>query len=190
MTLVKICNDKLPPTLLQEDLRHFRSSPGDARLREIASKNRSCYRRLRKELEELTDHGLRMLKSLQRPSANIMQRLAVQLLCKQLDQAWTYFNRSWKMQDHVYVQYLELNSFQTRFREISASLNAVEHSLRDLNASASSVEDANTCLDTLDAIAQNLAVESSKARDLIKLGKNCIHFSWIFNEKKILKKSL
>lgn len=112
-----------------------------------------------------------MLKSLQRPGANIMQRLAVQLLCKQLDQAWTYFNRSWKMQDHVYVQYLELNSFQTRFREISASLSAVEHSLRDLNASASSVEDANTCLDTLDAIAQNLAVESSKARDLIKLGK-------------------
>ena len=75
------------------------------------------------------------------------------------------------MQDHVYVQYLELNSFQTRFREISASLNQVELSLRDLNASASSVEDANALLDTLDAIAQTLAVESSKARDLIKLGK-------------------
>ena len=74
------------------------------------------------------------------------------------------------MQDHVYVQYLELNSFQTRFREISASLNQVELSLRDLNASASSVEDANALLDTLDAIAQTLAVESSKARDLIKLG--------------------
>ena len=58
-------------------MRHFRSSPGDARLREIASKNRACYKRLRKELEELTDHGLRMLKSLQRPGANIMQRLAV-----------------------------------------------------------------------------------------------------------------
>ena len=71
-------------------------------------------RRLRKELEELTDHGLLMLKSLQRPEANVMQRLAVQVLCKQLDQAWTYFNRSWKMQDHVYVQYLELNTFQIR----------------------------------------------------------------------------
>ena len=58
-------------------MRNFRSSPGDARLREIASKNRACYKRLRKELEELTDHGLRMLKSLQRPGANIMQRLAV-----------------------------------------------------------------------------------------------------------------
>jgi hypothetical protein len=34
---------------------------------------------LRKELEELTDHGLRMLKSLQRPGANIMQRLAVRI---------------------------------------------------------------------------------------------------------------
>ena len=140
-------------------------------MREIASKNRGCYRRLRKELEELTDHGLRMLKSLQRPGANVIQRLAVQLLCKQLDQAWTYFNRSWKMQDHVYVQYLELNSFQTRFREISTSLNAVEISLRDFTASAGTVEEANALLDTLDAIAQSLAVESSKARDLIKLGK-------------------
>ncbi len=111
-----------------------------------------------------------MLKSLQRPGANVMQRLAVQLLCKQLDQAWTYFNRSWKMQDHIYVQYLELNSFQTRFREISASLGTVELTLRDLNASASSVEDANALLDRLDAISQTLAVESSKARDLIKLG--------------------
>ena len=72
---------------------HFRNSPGDVRLREVATKNRAHYRRLRKELEDLTDHGLRMLKSLQRPEANIMQRLAVQLLCKQLDQAWTYFNR-------------------------------------------------------------------------------------------------
>ena len=60
-------------------MRHFRSSPGDARLREIASKNRACYKRLRKELEELTDHGLRMLKSLQRPGANIMQSLAVRI---------------------------------------------------------------------------------------------------------------
>ena len=67
-------------------------------LKESAQRNRGSYRRLRKELEELTDHGLLMLKSLQRPDANVMQRLAVQVLCKQLDQAWTYFNRSWKMQ--------------------------------------------------------------------------------------------
>ena len=83
-------------------------------LKDAAQRNRGSYRRLRKELEELTDHGLLMLKSLQRPEANVMQRLAVQVLCKQLDQAWTYFNRSWKMQDHVYVQYLELNTFQIR----------------------------------------------------------------------------
>lgn len=62
-------------------------------LRELANKNRRNYRTLRKELEELTDHGLLMLKSLQRPDSNVMQRLAVQVLCKQLDQAWTYFNR-------------------------------------------------------------------------------------------------
>ena len=85
-----------------------------------------------------------------------MQRLAVQLLCKQLDQAWTYFNRSWKMQDHVYVQYLELNSFQSRFREISNSLNAVEISLREFSTAATNVEEANTLLDTLDTINQSL----------------------------------
>jgi hypothetical protein len=55
-------------------------------LKDVAAKNRNSYRRLRKELEELTDHGLLMLKSLQRPDANVMQRLAVQVLCKQLDQ--------------------------------------------------------------------------------------------------------
>ena len=165
---------KLLIFFLQEDLRHFRSSPGDVRLREIASKNRSCYRRLRKELEELTDHGLRMLKSLQRPGANVMQRLAVQLLCKQLDQAWTYFNRSWKMQDHVYVQYLELNSFQTRFREITNSLNTVEISLREFSTSATNIEEANTLLDTLDTINQSLGLESTKARDLIKLGQDLL----------------
>ncbi len=48
-------------------------------IRAIATKNRINYRRLRKELEELTDHGMLMLKSLQRPDANVMQRLAVQV---------------------------------------------------------------------------------------------------------------
>ena len=72
-------------------MRHFRSSPGDARLREIASKNRACYKRLRKELEELTDHGLRMLKSLQRPGANIMQRLAVRIFFSFLTADCLYF---------------------------------------------------------------------------------------------------
>ena len=41
-------------------------------LKESAQRNRGSYRRLRKELEELTDHGLLMLKSLQRPDANVM----------------------------------------------------------------------------------------------------------------------
>ena len=81
------------------DLFSFHDSSEDVNyracdsLREIAAKNRTCYRRLRKELEDLTEHGLHMLKTLQRPDANVMQRLAVQILCKQLDQAWTYFSR-------------------------------------------------------------------------------------------------
>ena len=81
---------------------------------QIAERNRGCYRKLRAELESLTESGLCLNKKLLGNGANVMQRLAVQVLCKQLDQAWTYFNRSWKMQDHVYVQYLELNTFQVR----------------------------------------------------------------------------
>ena len=93
------------------------------------------------------------------------QRLAVQMLCYQLDNTWQYFTRTFKMQvnkgggrktggrrkaggrrrgnggeksrrsrwgkikrkvkvkklfqDHLYVQYVELNQFQNEFRELS-----------------------------------------------------------------------
>lgn len=103
-----------------------------------------------------------------------MQRLAVQVLCKQLDQAWTYFNRSWKMQDHVYVQYLELNTFQTRFREIANSFAEIERVIRDLPVSGSSMEEVNAALDRVDSCAQTLAIQGTKARDLGKLGQELL----------------
>lgn len=143
-------------------------------LRDIATKNRTNYRRLRKELEDLTDHGLLMLKSLQRPDANVMQRLAVQVLCKQLDQAWTYFSRSWKMQDHVYVQYLELNTFQQRFRELANVFAENERLVRDLPVSGSSTEEVNAALDKVDSCAQTLAIEGTKAKSLAKLGQELL----------------
>ena len=135
-------------------------------LKDAALRNRGSYRRLRKELEELTDHGLLMLKSLQRPDANVMQRLAVQVLCKQLDQAWTYFNRSWKMQDHVYVQYLELNTFQVRFREVAnAFAEDVARLERDVPTGGFSSEcEVNDAVDKLDSLAQT-AVAVDVARD-------------------------
>ncbi len=151
-------------------------------LKEAASRNRGNYRRLRKELEDLTDHGLLMLKSLQRPEANVMQRLAVQVLCKQLDQAWTYFSRSWKMQDHVYVQYLELNTFQARFRELANSF-ALHHERleREVPSAAAAVavgfgsaEEANAGLDKLDSIEEALAADVAKAADLEKMGEDLL----------------
>ena len=78
------------------------------------------------------------------------------------------------MQDHVYVQYLELNSFQTRFRELSVSLEQVEINLREFSTSATTVDNANLLLDTLESMEQNLVVESTKARDLIRLGQDLL----------------
>ena len=72
------------------------------------------------------------------------------------------------MQDHVYVQYLELNAFQTRFRELNVSLEQVEVSLRDFSTSATTIDNVNILLDTLESMEQNLAMESNKARDLIR----------------------
>uniref|UniRef100_A0A0K2U826 CRAL-TRIO domain-containing protein n=1 Tax=Lepeophtheirus salmonis TaxID=72036 RepID=A0A0K2U826_LEPSM len=143
-------------------------------LRDVATKNRSNYRRLRKELEELTDRGLLMLKSLQRPDANVMQRLAVQVLCKQLDQAWTYFNRSWKMQDHIYVQYLELNTFQHQFRELANAFAENERESRSIPVSGNTNEEINVALDRLDSCVQTLAIDGSKARDLVKVGQELL----------------
>jgi hypothetical protein len=67
--------------LNREDLNYQADS-----LREVAAKNRTIYRRLRKELEDLTNHGHYLMTRLQNPDANMMQKFAVQILCKQLDQ--------------------------------------------------------------------------------------------------------
>ena len=128
--------------LNREDLNYHAES-----LRDVAAKNRTIYRRLRKELEDLTNHGHYLMTSLQNPDANLMQRLAVQILCKQLDQAWTYFSRSWKMQDHVYVQYLELNAFQTRFRELANTMAANERLVQELPSAGNTAEELNAALD-------------------------------------------
>ena len=78
------------------------------------------------------------------------------------------------MQDHVYVQYLELNSFQSRFREISVSLEQVEANLRDFSTGATTVDNANLLLARLETVEQSLAMESTKARDLIRLGQDLL----------------
>ena len=100
-----------------------------------------------------------------------MQRLAVQVLCKQLDQAWTYFSRSWKMQDHVYVQYLELNTFQHRFKDLANTFADRERIVRSLPMTGSTREEVNTALDKIESFSQAMAMDEAKARDLAKLGQ-------------------
>ncbi len=89
------------------------------------------------------------------------------------------------MQDHVYVQHLELATFQSRFRELAASLASLEEASARLPAprGARSEEDAaeiDACLDAADACGQALQVEQARARELARLGQELLqehHFA-------------
>jgi len=50
------------------------------------------------------------------------------------------------MQDHVYVQYLELNAFQQRFRELANSMAANERLVHELPAGGNTTEELNAAL--------------------------------------------
>ena len=60
--------------------------------------NRSHYKKLRAELHNLTAGGSYMQCTMQEEGANNMQRLAVQIICQQLEKTWQYFTRTFKMQ--------------------------------------------------------------------------------------------
>ena len=65
---------------------------------QIAERNRGCYRKLRAELESLTESGICLNKKLLMSGASVMQRLTVEMLCNQLDNTWKYFTATFKMQ--------------------------------------------------------------------------------------------
>ena len=65
---------------------------------QIAERNRGCYRKLRTELESLTESGICLNKKLVVSGASVMQRLTVEMLCNQLDNTWKYFTATFKMQ--------------------------------------------------------------------------------------------
>jgi len=50
------------------------------------------------------------------------------------------------MQDHVYVQYLELNAFQQRFRELAHAIAANQRLVQDLPAGGNTTEELNAAL--------------------------------------------
>lgn len=162
-TFVKILN--------QEDisLHHNRDT-----MQEVAEKNRNCYKRLRRELEDLTDQGVYMMRQFQESGANLMQRLSVQMLCYQLDNTWQYFTRTFKMQDHLYVQYVELNQFQIEFRELSNKFNENEKIIKKLTVSGENLEEVSAALDELDSVIEALSVDVIKAKNLAKGGQDLI----------------
>ena len=78
------------------------------------------------------------------------------------------------MQDHVYVQYLELNTFQHRFRELANTFSDNEKQVRDLPLGGNNPEEVNAALDKIDSCAQTLAMEGAKARELSKMGQDLL----------------
>ena len=78
------------------------------------------------------------------------------------------------MQDHVYVQYLELNTFQSRFRELSATFADSERAVRDLPTGGATAEEVNAALDKVETCAQSLKADGLKARELSKMGQDLL----------------
>merc|ERR1719225_1404924 len=85
-------------------------------IREVAERNRGIYRRLKAEVESLREGGIYLSRKMQEEGANMMQRLSVEILCNQLDETWNSFKQSFKMQDKIYVQFVELCQFENEFR--------------------------------------------------------------------------
>jgi hypothetical protein len=50
------------------------------------------------------------------------------------------------MQDHVYVQYLELNAFQQQFRDLFTTIAANERLVQELPAAGNTTEELNAAL--------------------------------------------
>ena len=141
-------------------------------LLQIAERNRGCYRKLRTELESLTESGVCLNKKLLVNGANVMQRLAVEMLCNQLDNTWEYFTATFKMQDHLYVQYVELSQFNNQFGELAKKFGENEKVIKKLSLSVSSIDEVNHELDQLDSVIEALSIDALKAKKLSKFGKD------------------
>ena len=83
-----------------------------------------------------------------------MQRLAVDILCNQLDETWNYFTTTFKMQDHFYVQFVELYQFENEFHELVNKFNENGKIINRLITSGYgfSLEEINKELDEIDNV--------------------------------------
>jgi len=142
-------------------------------IREVAERNRGIYRRLRTELESLAEGGVYLGRKMQENGANIMQRLAVDIMCNQLDETWNYFTTTFKMQDRIYVQFVELYQFENEFRELVNKFSENGKIINRLIMSGfgNSLEEINKELDEIDNVINALSVDVMKAKTLIRSGK-------------------
>ena len=111
-------------------------------------------------------------KEIQENGANIMQRLAVDILCNQLDETWNYFLTTFKMQDRIYVHFVELYKFENEFRELVNSENGKIINRLIMTGYGSSLEEINRELDEIDNVIHALSVDVSKAKSLARSGKD------------------
>jgi len=158
-------------SLNKEDLKHHNNNE---MIQEVAHKNRSYYRQLHTELEELTRQGVFLLARFEEEGANMMQRLAVQMLCYQLDSTWQYFATSFKIQDQLYVQHVELNSFQTQFRELAFKFSENEKIIRKLPVTGANLHEVNKELDRFDNVMEAFSIDVQRANNLSKVGSDLI----------------
>jgi len=143
-------------------------------IREVAERNRGIYRRLKAEVESLREGGIYLSRKMQEEGANMMQRLSVEILCNQLDETWNSFKQSFKMQDKVYVQFVELCQFENEFRELVNKFSENEKIINRLimTGFGNSLEEISKELEECENLINALAVDSNKARNLLRAGKD------------------
>ena len=103
-----------------------------------------------------------------------MQKLAVQMLCYQLDTTWQFFTRTFKMQvqsystyicltwkfpenfyfstwqDHLYVQYVEVAVFQAEYQQLSGKIRENEAIIQSICEGGSDLGEVTGELDKLE----------------------------------------
>jgi len=141
---------------------------------QVAERNRGIYRKLRRELQSLTEGGVYLARKMQEEGANMMQKLAVDILCTQLDETWNCFTQTFRMQDKIYVQFVELYQFENEFRELVNKFSENEKIINRLimTGFGNSLEEISKELEECDNLINALSVDESKAVGLARAGRD------------------
>ena len=77
-------------------------------------------------------------------------------------------------QDQMYVQHVELNTFQSQFRELSHKFSENEKLIQKLSTTGSNLHEVNEELDKFDNVMEAFSVDVQKANKLSKVGSDLI----------------